>query len=357
MGYEDNVRRVIPYIPGEQPTGKVIKLNTNECPYPPSEMVMEALRNMDPDELRKYPEPDCKELVSALSEYCGLEEDRIFTGVGSDDVLSMCFLTFFNGGKPVLFPDITYSFYDVWASVYGIPYETVPLKEDFSVDPGDYIGKDCGGIIIANPNAPTGVAESLSVIEEIVRNNPGVLVIADEAYIDFGGESALPLLEKYGNLLIVRTMSKSRSLAGMRIGYAFGSREAIRFLNDVKFSVNSYTMNLPALRAGAAAMKDVAYFEDVVKRVCATRAWTAGELKRLGFSFRDSSTNFIFASHEGVLPGESARDCAARIFKTLKERNIFVRYFNKPRIDSYLRISIGTDEEMKRLVAEVEGIL
>ena len=357
MGYENNVRKVIPYTPGEQPSGRVIKLNTNESPYPPAPGVFKALNESDPSDLRRYPDPTCSGLVSALADFYGLKESQIFAGVGSDDVLSMCFLTFFNGKDPVLFPDITYSFYDVWAEVYRIPYRTIPLTEDFSIDPEDYKGGKNGGIVIANPNAPTGVAEDLSIIEDIIRSNPDVMVIVDEAYIDFGGESALPLLSKYENMIIVRTMSKSRSLAGMRIGYAFGSEKVIKYLNDVKYSVNSYTMNMPSLKAGAAAVKDDEYFRETVSKIKATREWTKGQLKELGFEFRDSAANFIFATHEGVLPGEKRSDLAKRIFESLKERDIYVRYFPKPRIDGYLRISIGTDEEMRTFTEALKEII
>lgn len=349
MSYEDNVRKVVPYTPGEQPGGRVIKLNTNECPYPPSPKVKEALQGLDFDSLRKYPDPLCSELVSAIAGYYGLKDENVFTGVGSDDVLSMCFLTFFNGSEPVLFPNITYSFYDVWASVYGIPYETVPLREDFTIDPKDYLRKN-GGIVIANPNAPTGILESPYTLEDIIAGNPDVIVIVDEAYIDFGGVTVLPLLNKYENLIITRTMSKSRAMAGIRVGYAFGNEKAIKYLNDVKFSVNSYTMNAPALLAGKAAIEDEGYFEDIRLKIINTREWVKKELKELGFFFGDSKTNFIFAGHEGVLPGESRAAFAARIFESLKERNIYVRYFNKPRINGYLRISIGTDDEMRVLL-------
>ena len=357
MGYEENVRKVTPYTPGEQPAGKVIKLNTNENPYPPAPEVYKALEGLNIEELRKYPDPVCKELVHELASYYGLDEDQVFVGVGSDDVLSMCFLTFFNGKDPVLFPDITYSFYDVWAEVYDIPYKTIPLKEDYSIDPSDYRNEKNGGIVIANPNAPTGVMEDMDVIEDIISHNPDVCVIIDEAYIDFGGVTALPLLRKYGNVIIVRTMSKSRSLAGMRIGYAFGNKKAIKYLNDVKFSVNSYTMNMPSLKAGAAAIRDEAYFRETVSKVIATREWTKEQLRELGFTFRDSATNFIFASHEGILPGESREELAKKIFETLKSRNIFVRYFAKPRIDGYLRISIGTDEEMRVFIETLKEII
>lgn len=349
MSYEANVRKVIPYTPGEQPEGKVIKLNTNECPYPPSPKVEKALKAMDPETLRKYPDPLCDGLVSAIALYYGLEKENVFVGVGSDDVLSMCFLTFFNDTKPILFPDITYSFYDVWAGVYRIPFRTVPLREDFTLDPRDYMTEN-GGIVIANPNAPTGILESPYTIEDIIKANPDSMVIVDEAYIDFGGATVLPLINKYENLIVVRTMSKSRAMAGMRVGYAFGDPKAIKYLNDVKYSVNSYTMNTPSLIAGIAAIEDDTYFEEITKKVISTREWVKKELKSLGFFFGDSKTNFIFAGHEGTRPGESRAEFAERIFLSLKERNVYVRYFKKPRIDGYLRISMGTDDEMRVLL-------
>ena len=233
MSFEDNIRRVVPYTPGEQPERKVIKLNTNECPYPPSPKAAECLRTLNTDSLRLYPEAACKTLVKAIGKYYGVDEECIFAGVGSDDVLSMCFLTYFAGKKPVIFPDITYSFYDVWASVYGIPYETIPLDEDFNIRIEDY-KRENGGVVIANPNAPTGVALDLDQIEEIVKANRESVVIVDEAYIDFGSRTALPLINKYENVIVVRTMSKSRARAGMRIGYAFACRKLIGYLNDVK---------------------------------------------------------------------------------------------------------------------------
>ncbi len=357
MGYEDKVRRVIPYTPGEQPRGKVIKLNTNECPYPPSPKVAEAIRNLEISDLRKYPDPLCSALNSAIAEHYGVNEDQVFSGVGSDDVLSMIFLTFFNGQHPVLFPNITYSFYDVWASVYGIPYKTVPLREDFTLDPTEYMNTVNGGIVLANPNAPTGIAEDYSVIRDIVEANPDSIVVVDEAYIDFGGETVIPLLKDHENLIVVRTMSKSRALAGIRAGYALADSRAIKYLNDVKYSVNSYTMNTVALAAAKAAIEDEAYFKEITEKVIKTREETKKELKRLQFTFGDSMTNFVFARHEGVRPGESAADFAHRIFEGLKERGIFVRYFNKPIINEYLRITIGTDEEMKELFRALKELI
>ena len=345
----DNFRKVVPYTPGEQPQRKVIKLNTNECPYPPSPDVTKALESLDIERLRLYPEADCATLVKAISEYYGVPEKKIFTGVGSDDVLSMCFLTFFAGKKPVLFPDITYSFYDVWANVYGIPFEQIPLDDDFNIVPQDY-KRENGGIVIANPNAPTGEALDTEFIEDIIKANPESVVIVDEAYIDFGGKTALPLIDKYKNVVVVRTMSKSRALAGMRIGYAFADESLIDYLLSVKYSVNSYTMNTPALIAGAAAVKDADYFEEIVKKVVETRDLTEERLKKLGFTFNPSSTNFVFAK-----PPEGYD--ATEIFESLKERDIYVRHFNKPRISDYLRITIGTEGEMEKLFEALEEIM
>lgn len=347
--WEKNVRKVVPYTPGEQPKAeKMIKLNTNENPYPPSPMVKVALKNMEPDCMRLYPDPTAHMLVEAIAEFYHLREDQIFVGVGSDDVLAMIFLTFFNSTKPILFPDITYSFYDVWAKMLRIPYETVSLDENFQIKKEDYF-RENGGVIFPNPNAPTGLELSLSDVEEIVRENQDVVVVVDEAYVDFGAASALPLIEKYDNLLVVQTFSKSRGMAGMRIGYAMGNPLLIQYLNDVKYSFNSYTMDQTSLVMGTAAMKDREYFEKTVNKVVETREWTKGELRKLGFSFGDSKANFIFASHES---------CPAKeLFEALRKENIFVRYFEKPRIDNYLRITIGTQLEMETFVEFLKDYL
>lgn len=347
--WEANVRKVVPYVPGEQPKDKdVIKLNTNENPYPPSPMVREALRNLNVDQFRKYPDPAITALVNELAGYYGVKPENVFVGVGSDDVLAMAFMTFFNSSKPILFPDITYSFYDVWADLLNIPYETQKLDENFQIVKEDYL-KENGGIIFPNPNAPTGVLQELSVVEEIISKNQDSIVIVDEAYIDFGGESALPLIEKYDNLLVVQTFSKSRSMAGMRIGYAFGGEKLIKYLNDVKYSFNSYTMNQTSIDLGVACVQDKEYFENTVQKIIKTREWTKEELKKLGFSFQDSMSNFIFATHESRK--------AKEIFEALREHKIYVRYFNKPRIDNFLRISIGTDAEMQQLIAFLKDYL
>ena len=354
MSWEDNVRRVTPYVPGEQPRDgkKVIKLNTNEMPYPPSPRVKEALAAFDYEKLRLYPAPDVAPLRDALAKREGVASDEMFVGVGSDDVLSMAFLTFFNSDKPVIFPDITYSFYDVWADVYRIPYETKALDDDFHIVKSDYMCEN-GGIVIANPNAPTGVseAEDVDFSEDIVASNPAGVVIVDEAYVDFGGVTALPLIRKYDNVLVVRTFSKSRAFAGMRIGYAMGNSKLIRFLNDVKYSVNSYTMNRPAIELGLAALSDEDYFRKTVAAVVRTREWTKTELENRRFDVTDSKTNFVFASPKSA--GCEAED----LFKALKEKGIYVRWWDKPRIKKWLRISIGTDDEMQALISAIDDIL
>lgn len=341
--WEQNVRRVTPYVPGEQPKKqRIIKLNTNENPYSPAPGVEEALRSFDADSLRRYPDPTVGELVHAIAEYYGLQDEQVFVGVGSDDVLAMSFMTFFNSPKPILFPDITYSFYDVWAEEFRIPYEQIPLDEEFRIRPEDY-ERACGGVIFPNPNAPTGELLPLSAVERMIAAHPDVVVIVDEAYIDFGGESALPLIEKYDNLLVVQTFSKSRSLAGMRIGFAMGQPRLIRYLNDVKYSFNSYTMTSPAIAMGTAAIRDRAYFEETRERIMATRERVKGELRALGYRCGDSKSNFLFVTHDTFSMEE--------LFRELKEQDIYVRHFDSERIRNYLRISIGTDEEMDVLLS------
>lgn len=340
--WEKNVRKVIPYTPGEQPDEPdMIKLNTNENPYPPAPGVIESIASFPSESLRLYPDPEAGELTGALADYYGLGKDQVFVGVGSDDVLAMCFLTFFNSKDPILFPDITYSFYDVWANLFGIPFICPALNENFEIVPKDYFVKN-GGIIFPNPNAPTGEVMGLAQIEEILSHNPDSIVIVDEAYVDFGAVSALPLIEKYKNLLVVQTFSKSRSLAGLRIGYAMGDRKLIGYLNDVKYSFNSYTMNRPTLGLGVKALEDEAYFRETVEKINATREWTKEQLRALGFHFGDSKANFIFAEHESCP--------AAALFEALREAHIYVRHFNGERISNYLRITIGTREEMESLI-------
>lgn len=340
--WRDYVRRVVPYTPGEQPNRPgMIKLNTNENPYLPAPGVVKMAAHLETDKFRLYPDPTAGVLTKALAEFYHVAQEQIFVGVGSDDVLAMAFQTFFNSEKPIFFPDITYSFYPVWADAFKIPYETKALDENFRIRKEDYYGEN-GGVVFPNPNAPTSVYEDLDFVEEILKHNRDVLVIVDEAYIDFGGRSALALIEKYDNLLVVQTFSKSRSMAGMRIGYAIGNEELIRALNDFKYSFNSYTMDQTSLVLGAEAVKDREYFNECLEKIMRTRAWTAKELKALGFEFNEPWANFIFAAH----PKYPAKE----LFEALRKSNIYVRYFSLPRIDNYLRITVGTDAEMETLI-------
>ncbi len=345
--WEKNIRRVVPYTPGEQPDRPhMIKLNTNENPYPPAPEVGAVLANIDADSLRLYPDPKISDLVDALAKSYGLESEQVFVGVGSDDVLAMCFLTFFHSDKPILFPDITYSFYSVWADLFRIPYERPALDQALKIRKEDYY-RENGGVIFPNPNAPTGAAMPLTYVEEILRHNQDSVVIVDEAYVDFGAESAVKLLDRYENLIVVQTFSKSRSLAGMRIGYAFGSPELIKALNDVKYSFNSYTLNRPTIGAGVASLSNEAYWKMTLDKIMATRQRTEEKLRQLGFVFEPSQTNFVFVTHP-VWKAE-------KLYAALREQDIYVRYFKQPRIDNYLRITIGTDEEMDRLFAFLEN--
>lgn len=349
MSWKQNVRKVEPYVPGEQPQSeKVIKLNTNENPYPPAPGVAKLMTDMDVDKFRLYPDPDVSLLTTELANYYHVDKNQVFVGVGSDDVLAMSFLTFFNSDKNILFPDITYSFYDVWANLYHIPFSRPSLDENFRININDYMVPN-GGIVIANPNAPTSICEKASNIEKIIAANPDVVVIIDEAYVDFGGESVLPLIDKYDNLLVVRTFSKSRSMAGMRIGYAIGNHELIEALISVKLSYNSYTMNMPSILLGTEAVRDEKYFRETLESIINTREMTRQCLEKLGFLVLESNTNFLFVSHKSMP--------AKEIFEKLRAENIYVRYFSKPRIDNYLRISIGKNEEMHVLIDSLKKIL
>ena len=341
--WEENVRKVVPYVPGEQPQRThMIKLNTNENPYPPAPGVSKVLESFDVDRLRLYPDPVVGKLNGAIAQYYGVKTNQVFSGVGSDDVLAMIFMTFFNGEKPILFPDITYSFYDVWADMLRIPYKKMELDENLRICTEDY-KIECGGIIFPNPNAPTGELLPLASVEEIVQSNKDVMVVVDEAYIDFGGESALPLVEKYDNVIVVQTFSKSRSMAGSRIGFAISNEKVIKYLNDVKYSFNSYTMDALTIELGLAAISDKEYFERTREKIIATREWTKEELKKLEFTFGDSMSNFIFATHKDY--------SAVELYQALREKDIYVRYFSKPeRISNYLRISIGTEAQMQEFV-------
>lgn len=343
--FEKNIRRVEPYVPGEQPRQKVVKLNTNENPYPPAPGVERALRELDTADFRLYPDPACSVLVDAIADFYKVGKDQVFVGVGSDDVLSLCFLTFFNSDKPVFFPDITYSFYKVWTELYRIPYECKKVDEDFRIVKEDYYGAN-GGVIFPNPNAPTAIYENLEFVEDILRHNRDVIVIVDEAYIDYAGPSAIELVDQYDNLIVTQTFSKSRSMAGMRIGYAIASPKLIRYLNDVKYSFNSYTLNRASLVCGAESVKDREYFEKTVAEIVGTRERTKERLAKMGFSFTDSSANFLFVTH----PEYDAGD----MFRALKEAGIYVRWWDSDRIRQYMRITVGTEEEMETLFAFLE---
>lgn len=340
--FEKNIRKVEPYVPGEQPQHRVIKLNTNENPYPPAPGVAKAVQSTDIERMRLYPDPTSAVLVKELADYYGVEENQVFVGVGSDDVLSMCFLTFFNSEKPIFFPDITYSFYKVWADLYRIPYECQKLDDDFHIVKEDYYQEN-GGVIFPNPNAPTAIYEDLDFVEDIIEHNQDVIVIVDEAYVDFAGKSALELVNKYDNLIVVQTFSKARSMAGMRIGYAISNPTLIKYLNDAKYSFNSYTMNQTSLLYGVEAVKDKEYFEETVAKIVETREWAKDQFRELGFEFPDSRANFIFVTH----PDHDAKE----LFEALKKANIYVRFWGSNRIEQYLRVTIGTKEEMESLFA------
>lgn len=347
--WEDNIRKVVPYVPGEQPQDRdVIKLNTNENPYPPSPKVYEAYRETEISRYALYPDPAASELVTALEQYYGLEHGQVFVGVGSDDVLALSFLTFFNSDKPILFPDVTYSFYPVWADVYRIPYECPKLDENFKINTEDY-RKENGGVVIANPNAPTSIGMKQSEVEEIIRSNQDVIVIVDEAYVDFGGETVLPLLRKYENLLVVRTYSKSRSMAGARIGFAMGNKRLIQAMTDVKESINSYTMTMESIRIGAASLSDEEYFRENLRKIVETRESAKSELENRGFTVLESQTNFLFVTHRKM--------SGQYLFEELRKRKIFVRHFGGERIRNYLRITVGTNEQMGRLFEVLDEIL
>lgn len=347
--WQDKIRNIEPYIPGEQPKIKdIIKLNTNESPYPPSPKVGDAIKNFDYSKLRLYPSITCDELKGELSNIYSVKSNELFLGNGSDEVLALAFMTFFNSSKPVLFPDITYSFYDVWCNLYNIPFERVTLDDNFCIKKEDYY-KENGGVIITNPNAPTGIYMELEHIEDIIKNNQDVIVIIDEAYIDFGGISAVDLIHKYDNVVVVQTYSKSRALAGIRMGYAMAQPELIEAMEAVKNSFNSYTITSLSNIIATESAKDVDYFNSCVDKIIKSRQWTIKELDALGFETLPSKTNFIFTTNKNI-KGED-------LFNYLKSQNIIVRHFNKPRISEYLRITIGTQEQMETLIRKIRGYL
>ncbi len=347
--WQAKLRQIDPYVPGEQSSApNLLKLNANENPYPPSPRVQEVLQTFDPSQLRYYPNANATLLRNALATHHGVKPTQVFMGNGSDDVLALAFQSFFCSDAPILFPDITYSFYPVWCSLFRTLYETVALNADFRINPRDY-DRPCGGVILPNPNAPTGIAEGRAFLEDILEHNQDCVVIIDEAYVDFGAWSCVPLLEKYENLLIVQTFSKSRSLAGLRIGVALGSETLITTLEAVKNAYNSYTMDSLAIAAGTASVEDDVYFRETCAKVQATRNRSAKTLSNLGCTVYPSDANFLF-----VTPPKLT---AKELFDALRAQNIFIRYFNLPRIDNCLRITIGTDVEMDRLLAAITEIL
>lgn len=332
------ISNIEPYVPGEQPSiRQYIKLNTNENPYPPSPKVIEIFKDTANDSLRLYPSPTCDALRTAIGDYYNLSKEHVFAGNGSDEILAFAFMAFFNPGMPILFPDITYSFYPVYAALFNIDYELVNLDDEFNM-PVEGFFKNNGGIIFPNPNAPTGRFTPVASIEAILQHNTDKVVIVDEAYIDFGGESVVNLIQSYPNLLVIQTMSKSRSLAGLRVGFALGHEDLIEGLERVKNSFNSYTLDRLALAGAVEAIKDDAYFQETRSKIIATRERTVLKLEELGFKVIPSLANFIFISHPTVH--------ASVLYERLREKTILTRYFKKPRIENYLRVTIGSDEEM-----------
>lgn len=343
MSWQKNLRVVEPYVAGEQPKmEKLIKLNTNENPYGPSPKVIEAMNSIEMGKLRLYPDSDASALRDALAAYYKVDNSQVFIGNGSDEVLALAFLTYFNSVKPILFPDITYSFYPVYTELYNIKYQMIPLNDNYCMNIEDY-KQENGGIIFPNPNAPTGILVNLSFIEEVLKANQESVVVVDEAYIDFGGESCIPLIEKYDNLVVVQTFSKSRSLAGLRIGVAIGSSVAIRALNDVKNSFNSYPVDMIAQKLALVSVEDSNDMKEKAIKIIKTREYTTSSLEELGFKVLPSYANFVFASHEDF--------DAKTLMLDLKKEGIIVRHFNKPRINQFLRITIGTQEQMEELIS------
>lgn len=338
-----------PYTPGEQPkTENLIKLNTNESPYPPSPAVMEALNDKETSDLKLYPDPTAEKLVKAIAEFYGLDEDQIIVGNGSDELLAFSFMAFQKGEGKIYYPEISYGFYPVYSRVFQAKGQGVPLDEDLNINIEDYKGLD-GTIIIANPNAPTGIALGPDEIEKILKANPDQLVIIDEAYIDFGGKSCTPLIQRYENLLIIQTFSKSRNLAGARIGFAMGNPEIIRDLNRIKYSFNPYNLNRLSILAGTAAMKDKEYFEKCTGEIIRTRDYFTGAMKDLGFEVLPSSANFVFVRNDRI-SGEA-------YYALLRKKNILVRYFRKEPIEDYVRITIGLPSEMEALLSVTKNIM
>ena len=347
--WNETIKNIEAYVPGEQPRDKkYIKLNTNENPYPPAPAVIEAMKNAVNEDLKLYPDPICIDFVSAICDLYNVNENEVFVGNGSDEVLAFAFRAFFSREKKVMFPDISYSFYPVYCDLFDVNYEEVPLDNEFNI-PLKKMNNNNGGVILPNPNAPTSKYIEVNKIKELLEDNKDNVVIIDEAYIDFGGESMVKYIHDYPNLLVIQTLSKSRSLAGIRGGFAIGNSELIEALNRVKNCFNSYTLDRVALAGSTAAINDRTYYLENCNKVIKTREWAKKELEQLGFKVMDSKANFLFVSHE-ILSGEY-------VYKTLKDNGVLVRHFNKPRIDDYLRITVGTDEEMKCLVNNLSKII
>jgi len=338
-----------PYVPGEQPKDKTyIKLNTNENPYPPSPRVLNAIQEAANDDLRLYPDPTSDALIRTIADYYAVSPNQVFVGNGSDEILGFAFAAFFSPDRAIRFADITYSFYQVYAKLYGLTVDRIPLDADFNLPLERFYGSE-GGIVIANPNAPTSTFVPVEHLRSVLEHNPDQVVMIDEAYIDFGGESAVKLVDEFPNVLVIQTCSKSRSLAGLRVGYAIGHPELIEGLNRIKNSFNSYTLDRLALAGAEASFKDQEYFAAMNAKVIATRTWTVNKLRDRGFLVPESLANFVFITH----PVHEA----SSLFQSLRERGILVRYFNQPRIDQYLRVSIGTDEEMQALINTLEEMM
>jgi len=349
--WNTKTRLIKPYVPGEQPKDrKYIKLNTNESPYPPSPKVVEAIKNAANGDLRLYPDPVCEDLRRCIAAYFGLSQEEVFVGNGSDEILAFSFAAFFEPGETILFPDVTYSFYPVYAELFGLTFKEVALDDAFSVPVEKFMVKN-GGIVIANPNAPTGKFLPVEEIEKLVvhNNKLGKVVIVDEAYIDFGGESAAGLVKEHSNMLVVQTLSKSRALAGLRVGFALGASDLIAGLYRIQSSINSYTLDRLALAGAIAAFSDESYFQQIRRKVIKTRERVVRELEADGFFIIPSQANFIFMSHPRIQ--------AQEMFRILREKGVLVRYFNKPRVENFLRVSIGSDEEMDAFLSVLKEIM
>lgn len=349
MSWQDKLRQVEPYVAGEQPKiNNMIKLNTNENPYGPCKQIKDILKEIDIEKLKLYPNSDGEELRHALAKYHALKDEQVFLGNGSDEVLALTFLTFFNGSDPVLFPNISYSFYPVYCDLYQMNYKEIILDQDFKMYVEDFKQPN-SGIIFPNPNAPTGLLVSLDFIEEVLKSNPDSIVVVDEAYIDFGGQSCVPLIHQYENLVVIQTFSKSRSFAGARLGVALGNKEAISHLYDVKNSFNSYPIDYITQQIGLVSVLNSQDMKEKCQKVIQTREYTKTKLKELGFVVPDSYANFVFVKHPKI-DGEE-------LFLALRKEGIIVRHWNKPLIDQYLRVTIGTDQQMERFFEFLENYL